>query len=189
LIDFAPNSPGGRTVKLKRTSFFLGAAMSALAFSAVNADFAQAANAGYGHLWNESPSVNVCLGTTGNAIDTTAIMVTCDAYTNAQLWTVQPIPHTSDIHLINEMGQCLGVGGSSRTNGHAVWSWTCDNGAEQEWYPATRDNGAHTMLDNINSGLCLSVAGGSLAVGASVIQWTCENTPDQQWVINSGQAW
>lgn len=79
---------------------------------------------------------------------------------------------------------CLGVSGSSTSNGAEVIQWSCDGGAEQSWNFVPGPGTDQYTLHNSNSGQCLAIGGSSTAVGHGAIQWPCDGLSDELWEYN-----
>ncbi len=128
---------------------------------------------------------NRCLGiaTNGNA-GSYACNGTAD-----QIWHFgapnYPTGTLSSFHqLINNHGKCLGVSGSSATEGARVVATTCSTShADQYWAEYDRRLAAsyyYTFL-NLHSGYVISVASASTFNGQPVIQWLDEDLLSQYW--------
>jgi hypothetical protein len=142
-----------------------------------------------GHLWNESPSTNLCLAIAwGGTSSNTMQMSTCAA-SSVQSWHLSgPFggytstgAYVQGYWLIDDAGYCLSGYGS----GAKVYAVDCDeNSLNQFWQERwEKKDGTYDYYEIYLplTGACLSVSGGSTRNGAPVITWTCQDTLDQQW--------
>ncbi|MFC5661456.1 RICIN domain-containing protein [Kitasatospora misakiensis] len=72
--------------------------------------------------------------------------------------------------------KCLDVTTQSTENGARVQQWTCNGGANQQWY--WTDAGE---LVGVASGKCLDIPAGSTDEGVQAIIWTCNGGANQKW--------
>lgn len=82
-------------------------------------------------------------------------------------------------YLMNDnSSKCMGVSGSSNSNGAPSIQWTCawqlmsDQGMDIYQYGGPNSIW-HTINPRHNTGKCLGISGSSPNRGASLIQWTC----------------
>ena len=86
---------------------------------------------------------------------------------------------------------CVAVASASHAFGTRLIQWTCNGGAEQEWYFMPVGAGDEWMIRNKNSGLCIGVAGGAVEDGAQLIQWPCSYANANErwsWFREPGQV-
>lgn len=201
----------GRGTTLKRRLFTLAAtiALSGGLITGAVAAAPTAYAAGQGHLVNSGSQL--CLGILGSSTSSgaKAEQGTC-AVTGpspTQAWRVYATVYVGywAAQLINGVGECLGVAGSSHSSGAQVVQGTCadvavcstDPNADactQLWAPISTVNGSlyqndpgpghYGWTNGITSGNCLGVAGSSHKNGALVVQGTCVTpipSATQQW--------
>jgi hypothetical protein len=173
---------------LKRMGVALAATCSVLTLSLVNASDASA-SVSYGEMWNDSPSVNECLGVINDLPNANAIMWHCNGNADQQWHFVYSSAAVGSYALVNNNGSCLEGWGKGSTVA-ATTSSGCDpnfgisNPNMGFWASYIKTDGGvdyYELRSDANTGLCLSVSGGSTANGATPIMWTCQGTADQLW--------
>jgi len=127
----------------------------------------------------------LCLGISGGDDDAPAVQWTCEEVPNQEWHYGSEYGNSGYYQLINGDGECLGVAGSSKSQGARVVGWTCNGHLDQYWQGVGISDG--TVFYNYNSGLVLGVAGNSKAVGAAVVQWPfqgdIETALNQFWEV------
>jgi glucosylceramidase len=117
----------------------------------------------------------------GTATGTALQQWTCYAGNNNQLWQFQPTSG-GNYRAVSRNNTALAWdvdGGAGATgDGAAVHLWTYGGGANQQWLPVDRGNGAYGFTAR-HSGKCLDVRDVSTADGARLQQWTCTAGPAQ----------
>jgi len=121
----------------------------------------------------------LCLGISGGADDAPAVQWNCESVANQEWHVGAELGSTGYYQFVNGDGQCLGIAGSSTSEGARAYGWTCNGHHDQYWY-ATGG-----VAFNYNSGDVLGVAGGSTAVGAAVVQWPFTGAANQYWIEES----
>lgn len=84
-------------------------------------------------------------------------------------------------------GNCIGVKGSTVTNGAVLQSQGCSTSSFQQW-KALKDSSGHYALVNVGSGKCMDVPGASDAGGLAIQQWDCSSADKQKWIFNNDGA-
>ncbi|WP_217215575.1 ricin-type beta-trefoil lectin domain protein [Streptomyces sp. AC550_RSS872] len=88
-------------------------------------------------------------------------------------WLRNPAPAPARVQS-GVAGKCMDVNGAATTDGTAVQTWSCGDGANQYWSAYT-DGTLRSM------GKCLDAAGGATANGTKVQLWSCHGGANQVW--------
>lgn len=79
-------------------------------------------------------------------------------------------------------GTCLGFRSGTTQEGAGLYSFTCNNNPDQEFY--VQSSGFNWgILKNYNSGYCIGIPGGRMSDNVNPIQWACNGSPDQLWAF------
>jgi hypothetical protein len=127
----------------------------------------------------------LCLGISGGNDDAPAVQWNCEKVANQEWHYGLEYGNSGYYRLVNGDNECLGVAGSSKSQGARVVGWTCNGHLDQYWQGVGISDG--TVFYNYNSGLALGVSGNSKAVGAAVVQWhfqgDIETALNQFWEV------
>ncbi|MER6014729.1 ricin-type beta-trefoil lectin domain protein [Streptomyces bluensis] len=93
-------------------------------------------------------------------------------------WLKNPAPAPARVQS-GVAGKCMDVNGAATTDGTAVQTWNCGDGANQYWSAYT-DGTLRSM------GKCLDAAGGATANGTKVQIWACHGGANQVWQPYNG---
>jgi Ricin-type beta-trefoil lectin domain-like len=136
---------------------------------------------------NYSP-VFLCLGIFHGNRNASAVQWGCNGNPDQQWhWGNQNSTFAGWYQLVNDYGQCLGVGGGSLSQGAQVVGWDCYGSShlDQYWKPynlaCSGFGGPYLPIQNLNSFDMLSVAGDSMAQGANVVQWSFQRVCNNQF--------
>ncbi len=78
--------------------------------------------------------------------------------------------------------KCIGIKGSSSSNGATLQQQGCSGSDFQTWTASLQSDGYYT-LKNKGSGLCMDVPGASDEKGINLIQWACGTKDNQKWSL------
>jgi hypothetical protein len=85
--------------------------------------------------------------------------------------------------LVNNNNQCLGIAGSSTTEGVDVVASACSATRLDQYWWTIYYGGGYSWFVNYNSGLVIGVLAGSTSPGAVIVQWVWQDSPNNQlWV-------
>lgn len=80
---------------------------------------------------------------------------------------------------------CMTSGGT-KTEGDAVYQWTCNGDANQSWFAEPQDLGGYTLV-NEGDNWCLNDRGGAAYDYNLMIMWPCGNVPyNERWYAAGG---
>jgi hypothetical protein len=122
------------------------------------------------------------------ADNTVMIIYTCLRGATNQYWS-ETVADTSAgtqyLWLVNgKSGKCLTVKNASLSQNEPIIQYTCNHGANEEWYVYDFDSAYGYMFANRNSDKCVTVKNAAVVNNSTLLQYTC-NYGENQWFFET----